>query len=759
MVQFIQPTKSSVSSFPSIQAKLASCSQVVGEAFFPVMVEALAEALSARWVLLSTLHPVDRGKACTVAVWDNGPGDNFEYDLKDSPCENIVGEGACCYPDNIADLFPRDQMLKDMGAVSYVGTPLRSSAGEVLGLLSVLDEKPFENVEHASEVVEVFSGRAAAELERLATASLNERLGRIVEDSVSEVYIFDADSYHFELVNRGARENLGYSMEELRQLTPWDIKPQFTKDEFIQHVTPLRKGEVANQLFETQHQRKDGSVYDVAVQVQFFPGIENLFYASISDITDRKRAEEAQAHLAAIVSCSSEAIISKTLDGTIKSWNNGAEKIFGYSAEEMIGKSIRLLIPADRQNEEEDILAQISRAEQVNNYETVRLCKGGREVDVSVTVSPIFDSAGKIVGASKIAHDISDRKLAEAREQLLMGEVNHRAKNMLTLVQVIARQTAANDAHTFAQRFDERILALSASHDVLVNSYWQNVPLDELVRSQLGHFQDIFGARIKLSGPSLKITAPAAQAIGMALHELATNAAKYGALSNEDGTIEIDWKLDGSGVSEQRLLLDWIERGGPEVTKPSRNGFGSTVIDQILEASINGDVNMDWLPTGLACHVSCPAEKVLDNLEISSQQSRVASRTGQSSASDSRRILVVEDEILIGMEIAEILKAAGFEIFGPVATAAGALAILENEMCDAAVLDINLGKETSAPIAKLLSETGTPYLSISGRSREDRPDIFSDSPHLAKPIQSALLVKELGQLLEPTANQEARQTH
>lgn len=752
MDQFSRPPESSGSSFPSIQARLASCSQVVGEAFFPVMVKALAEELSARWVLLSTLHAADRGKACTVAVWNNGPSENFEYDLKDSPCENIVGQGACCYPENIVDLFPRDQMLKDMGAVSYVGTPLRSASGEVLGLLSVLDDKPFENVDQASEVVEVFSGRAAAELERLSTASLNERLGRVVEDSVSEVYIFDADSYRFELVNRGARENLGYSMEELRQLTPWDIKPQFTKDEFIRHVQPLLTGEIANQNFETQHQRKDGSCYDVAVQLQYFPGVENLFYASINDITDRKRAEEAQAHLAAIVSCSSEAIVSKTLDGTIKSWNSGAQKIFGYSAEEMIGKSIRLLIPADRQHEEEKILGQISRAEQVNNYETIRLTKDGREVDVSVTVSPIFDSAGTIVGASKIAHDISDRKLAEAREQLLMGEVNHRAKNMLTLVQVIARQTAANDAQTFAQRFEERILALSASHDVLVNSYWQNVPLEELVRSQLGHFQDIFGARIKLSGPSLKITAPAAQAIGMALHELATNAAKYGALSNDEGVVEIGWKLEGQEVSEQRLFLDWIERGGPEVKKPARSGFGSTVIDQILSASIDGQVRLDWLPTGLVCHVSCPADKILDNLDVSNQRSRAASHTGQSSPSDRRRVLVLEDEILIGMEVSEILKAAGYEILGPVATADSAIALLESEMCDAAVLDINLGKETSAPVARLLSDAGTPFLSISGRNRGDRPPIFGDSPHLVKPIQSALLAKELGRLLEPAAS-------
>ena len=747
MVQPTRPPLAAVSSSASIQAKLASCSQVVGEAFFPVMVEALAEALSARWGLLSTFHPFDRGKVCTVAVWDNGPGENFEYDLKDSPCENIVGQGTCCYPDNIVDLFPRDQMLKDMGVESYVGTPLRSSSGKILGLLAVMDEKPFANAQQASEVIEIFSGRAAAELERLATASLNERLGRIVEDSVSEVYIFDADSYYFELVNRGARENLGYSMEELRQLTPWDIKPQFSKEEFVQYVTPLRNGEVANQLFETQHQRKDGSIYDVAVQLQYFPGVENLFYASISDITDRKRGEEAQAHLAAIVACSSDAIISKSLDGTITSWNKGAEKIYGYSAEEMIGKSIDILIPDDRQDEEEGIIERISRAEQVSNYETVRRCRDGREVDVSVTISPIFDSSGKIVGASKIAHDITARKLAETREQLLMGEVNHRAKNMLTLVQVIARQTAANDAHTFAKRFDERILALSASHDVLVNSYWQNVPLEELVKSQLGHFQDIFGARIKLSGPTLKITAPAAQAIGMALHELATNAAKYGALSNDEGTIEIVWKLDENEALGGRLLMDWIEFGGPKVEKPSRNGFGSTVIDQILEASIDGEVSLDWLPTGLVCHVSCPADKVLDKAQKRVRQSRSAKQARQSASTEARRVLVVEDEILIGMEIAEILKDAGFETFGPVATVDAALALLDDEKCDAAVLDINLGQETSEPVAKRLAEMGTPYLSVSGRSIGDRPPAFSGAPHLAKPIQSALLATKLADLM------------
>lgn len=605
----------------SVQSQLASCSQVVGEAFFPVMVEAVAKTLSARWVFLSTLHPADRTRVCTVAVWDNGSAENFEYQLEHTPCANIVGQGACCYPDNIINHFPQDQMLKDMCARSYAGTPLRSSSGEVLGLLAVLDENPFDDAEYAAEVIEAFSGRAAAEMERLATASLNERLGRIVEDSVSEVYIFDAENYNFELVNRGARENLGYSMAELRKLTPWDLKPQFEKDQFIQFITPLRNGEVKNLLFETLHKRKDGSFYDVAVQLQFFSGVDNLFYASIRDITDQKRAEEAQAHFAAIIASTSEAIVSKALDGTIKSWNKGAEKIFGYSAEEIIGESIRLLIPPDRQHEEEEIIARVGRAEHVDNFETVRIRRDGREVDVSVNISPIFNAAGQIVGASKIAHDISDRKLAEAREQLLLGEVNHRAKNMLTLVQVIARQSAANDPDTFVQRFEERIFALSAAHDILVKSYWQNVPLKELVQSQLGHFQDSIGSRVSFSGPTLNINASASQALGMALHELATNAAKYGALSNDCGTVDIRWKIEESETSGQVFELVWIERGGPEIKKPTRSGFGSTVIDRILKTSLAGDVASNWYPTGLVCQISCPADNVLDNDATSVQLS------------------------------------------------------------------------------------------------------------------------------------------
>ncbi len=401
----------------------------MGEAYFPAMVETVAHALSVRWVMVSTLLEPDFNRVRTVAVWDNGPASNFEYDLEHTPCANILGQGACVYPDGIGERFPRDQMLQDMGAQSYLGTPLRSSTGEVIGLLVALDDKPIADVEQAQELLELFSGRAAAEIERLRAASLNERLGRIVEDLVSEVYIFDGDSYAFELVNRGARENLGYSMDELRALTPWDLKPEFTREEFVRFVRPLREGAVPTLTFESEHERKDGTRYKVDVQLQYFGGVDNVFYASIADISDRRHAEEARAHLAAIVASSGEAIISKGLDGTVRSWNGGAEKIFGYDAAEIVGKSIKLLIPEERHAEEEDILAKIRRGEVLRSYETVRVCKDGRIADVSINVSPIFDASGKIVGASSIGRDISEQKSAEARERLLTGEINHRAKN------------------------------------------------------------------------------------------------------------------------------------------------------------------------------------------------------------------------------------------------------------------------------------------------------------------------------------------
>ena len=731
------------------ERQLLACSKVVGEALFPVLVKALAESLKVRWVLVGVTDADDPEKVRTIAVWDHGPQANFEYPLEGSPCQNVREQGACAYPGDICTLFPKDTLLQQMGAESYIGMPLRSSAGLTLGIIAALDEKPLEDIDRKKDIIEVFAARAASELERMQSASLTERLGRIVEDSVSEVYIFDGETYRFELVNRGARENIGYDMDELRQMTPWDIKPAFSREEFIEFVRPLKNGEVPHLLFETVHRRKDGSDYDVAVQLQYFAGLENVFYASINDITERKKAEAAQAHLAAIVSSSSEAIISKSLDGTVNSWNVGAAKLFGFEADEMIGGTIWKLIPPDRHDEENSILEQIRSGHEISNYETVRSCKDGTMLNVTVNVSPIRNADGQILGASTIAHDITARFQAQERERLLLAEVNHRAKNLLSLVQVIARQTASSDPVGFAKRFEERILALSASHDVLVQSNWRDVPLDELITSQLQHVGSGDAQRIRRTGDPLEVNAAAAQAIGMALHELATNAAKYGALSTRDGQVDISWSTTAEDRDIAEFSLCWTESGGPPVEAPTRKGFGSTVIERILKLRVNGEVSIDYHPKGLVCSIRCPLSMIVER-EAKTEGIMPSSADPRVNSANSKRarVLIVEDEAILALQIAEILEEADFHVLGPVSSVQAALELLSRVRCDAAILDINLGHETSEPVAQRLEQDNVPFMTLSSFSAPERPSAFNGSRHLDKPVAPDTIIREVSALLD-----------
>lgn len=471
---------------------LARSADLVGENVFPALVEGVAKSLCVRWVFLSRPFPHDPARATTIAVWNDGPSKNMEYDLAGSPCADIMGEGACCYPENVQRLFPDDKLLRDMGAQSYVGIPLMASNGNVIGLIAALDDKPIENADTAREILSIFSGRAASEIERIETSSDNERLGRIVEDSISEAYVFKGDNYRFELVNRGARENLGYSLEELRVLTPWDLKPEYTAEEFVHFVTPLKNREVPFLDFETVHERKDRSHYNVSVRLQYFGGADNVFFASIFDITERKMAEE--------------------------------------------------------------------------------------------------------------------------RERLLMREVNHRGKNLLSIVQVIARQTAASGLDGYAERFEERISALAASHDLLVESPKGGVDLTDLVHGQLGHFGHLFAGRIRIAGPEVRLKSSAAQSIGMTLHELATNAAKYGALSNDIGSVEIKWEIADDDNDLQSLIMSWSEKDGPCVTMPERRGFGSTIIQSSLQASVRGKVDLRFDPSGLQFKVEAALPAVVERV-------------------------------------------------------------------------------------------------------------------------------------------------
>jgi two-component system CheB/CheR fusion protein len=330
------------------------------------------------------------------------------------------------------------------------------------------------------------------------------------------------------------------------------------------------------------------------------------------DITDVKRAQEVGDQLASIVESSNEAIVSKDLNGIIISWNRGAQQLFGYAAEEVIGKSIAILIPADRENEEPGILDRIRRGERVERYETVRRRKDGAMVDITLTVSPIRSADGKIIGASKIAHDISERRRAEQRLQTVMRELSHRSKNLMTVIQAMAQQTAriSPSIESFLDRFSARLQGLSGSHDLLVNQDWRGAPLEELVRQQLLAFASGDACRVKITGPPVVVSPDAAQTIGLALHELATNASKYGALSLPNGKVVVQWKIEPAN-EVPRFRMSWRERGGPTVAAPQQSGFGRVLIERLTAEKLDATVLLAFESEGVTWTLDAAAVDVL----------------------------------------------------------------------------------------------------------------------------------------------------
>jgi PAS domain S-box-containing protein len=307
--------------------------------------------------------------------------------------------------------------------------------------------------------------------------------------------------------------------------------------------------------------------------------------------------------IASIVESSGDAIISKDLNGIIKSWNGGAERIFGYSAEEVIGKPITILIPPDRQDEEPTILERIRRGERVEPYETVRQRKDGSKIDISLTVSPMKNAEGKIVGASKIARDITERKRMEAQTVVLAREAEHRAKNVLATVQATVHLSQADTPEGLKQAIEGRIQALANVHSLFVESRWMGADLRTLITQELAAYCQEGEPRVRIGGPNVFLESNMAQAIAVSLHELATNAAKYGALSVPDGHVHVEWSR-GAG---ERLVLRWTETGGPSVKSPARRGFGTRVMESLIRGQLKGELRFDWRAEGLACEVALPA--------------------------------------------------------------------------------------------------------------------------------------------------------
>jgi len=473
------------------------------------------------------------------------------------------------------------------------------------------------------------------------------------------------------------------------------------------------------------------------------------------DATDLKQAEIESARLAAIVVSSDDAIVGKTLDGCVTSWNAGATRIFGYEPKEMIGQSIIKIIPPELRQEEDEILAKLKRGEHIAHYETVRLAKDGRRLNISLSVSPVLDKTGRIIGASKIARDVTEKKRVEAIQRVLIEELNHRVKNTLAMTQAIASQSLrhAKSASDFVESFTGRVQALAKAHSLLTDRKLEGAELTELVREQVT--LGVADERVICSGPMVILGAQPAIHLALVLHELATNARKYGGLSVPQGRLSVKWEVHSSG--SRTLLLDWTESGGPQVSAPLTAGFGTTLIERTLQTH-GGQATVRYGVTGVTCKLRLPlgetarpeVEAALAALSISAH----AQVRGQTDGRifEGRRILIVEDEPLLAMELETNLNALGCKTLRSAATLNAAKAAIGDSGCDAALVDVNLGGRQADELAVALTRKNIPFAFVTGYGREGLPAGFKEVAILSKPFAKEELLVVLAQLLQPSSD-------
>jgi PAS domain S-box-containing protein len=425
--------------------------------------------------------------------------------------------------------------------------------------------------------------------------------------------ILDLEGYMRE-VNNLAVDWCGYTREQVLDRPFWETPWWRGSDKVKARIRFATHLAASGSAFreELRYWVADGSerIVDFAMHpIRDQSGAVLFLHPTGIDITERKQFEHALREseqrfrwIASVVESSDDIIISKNLDGIIISWNKGAERVFGYTAEEAIGQPITMVIPEDRYDEERQILTRIRRGERFDHFETVRRRKHGSLIAVSLTVSPVRNAEGKIVGASKIAKDITGQKRSQEQIATLAREAEHRSKNLLATVQATVHLSQSETPEGLKRAIEGRIQALANVHSLFVKSRWIGAELSTVVKQELTPYMQKNESRVSIEGAEVLLEPNSAQAIAVTLHELATNAAKYGALSAAEGQIEVKW----SHTADGRLILSWTETGGPPVKTPTHQGFGGKVIKGMI-GQLSGETRFDWRPEGLLCEITIQA--------------------------------------------------------------------------------------------------------------------------------------------------------
>ncbi|WP_152527827.1 HWE histidine kinase domain-containing protein [Lutibaculum baratangense] len=372
----------------------------------------------------------------------------------------------------------------------------------------------------------------------------------------------------------------------------------------------------------------------------------------------------------------------------------------------------------------------------------------GRARVFDLTLEPRFDDEGRMQGLSGVAVDVTERKRAEEQLRLLAAEIDHRAKNILAVVLSIIRQSAAN-ARTvpdFLSAIDGRVAAMARAHSLLSQSRWQSVELRRLLEEELAAYRRAERSNVLLNGPECMLTPKAALALSLTVHELATNAVKYGGLSSQSGGVHVSWAFEVNGD----LVVEWSEHGGPPTSEVNRRGFGQKLIARSLAMDLDGSVEHDIRPGGAYCRMVVPTSHVIrpnEKGELEPSMSEAGLQSEEASI-EGVRVLVVEDSALILMEVEMAIEDAGGLVVGPATRLAQASELAASAEFDVALLDVNLDGELTYAVADTLARRSKPFVLATGYDPQTSIVAeYRDRPVLRKPYTSEGLVRAIKEMV------------